>query len=103
VYIYLNLKCPACLNEALIVRICSCDEKHAVIVCDDCSTMYLDPDHLDKVYDVDSVTNTTNCPYGEGILLTWQSRYDPGPVNDSHWADEKEIENAGWKHHIWRS
>ncbi|TWU45402.1 hypothetical protein Q31b_05740 [Novipirellula aureliae] len=84
--------CPICGGGLCGVRICGLDETtphpHGLIVCDECEAIWLEPD-ISSPYQYPDADDS-RCPICSQPL--WG--------NQSHWANEKEVEQLGWKGYI---
>lgn len=75
--------CPFCEQGNLGVRVCS-QAEHAVILCDECEAIWLDPELVGKP--VFHKEPELPCPYCQGNLMN----------SPACWASMGEIFKRGW-------
>jgi hypothetical protein len=75
--------CPVCEQGTLGLRVCA-GQGDLVVLCDECDAVWLYPDCAGEA--IYPEQPTLPCPQcGESLLEA-----------SSHWADEQEIQRAGW-------
>ena len=83
--LYVGIPCPTCGEYGLMgIRICDGEGHHAVLMCDECESIWLSLDITGKPHDLD--LSEYLCPYGDGTLAR----------PEGHWASKEEIQQAGW-------
>lgn len=82
---YVDQYCPICQTGTVCFRICS-DNKHIVLMCDECDSIWLDPNIIEATNVVYPVAPNFTIP---GLTCSVKSP-------QSRWATKQEIAKQKW-------
>lgn len=85
---FLKQPCSACGMDLLGFRICVGDDESIIIMCEECNSIWIDPDLKDGPYA--STFPDWLCPDGERTMASPKS----------YWATKDQLETAGLWHYV---